>query len=69
MKEYTVLIESAEGNFSAYCPDLPGCVSTGATVEDTVRNMEEAIKAHLEVMRRDGLKIPQPSTTAAVISA
>jgi len=59
---YAVVIEQAEGNYSAYVPDLPGCVTTGATLEETERNMREAIAFHLEGMREDGLIIPIPST-------
>ena len=59
---YAVVIEQAEGNYSAYVPDLPGCVTTGATLEETERNLREAIAFHLEGMRKDGLPIPMPST-------
>ena len=64
---YTVIIEKSEHNFGAWAPDLPGCVTTGATVEETLANMREAIELHLEGMREDGDPIPEPSTTAAVI--
>ncbi len=64
---YTIVIETAGGNYSAYVPDLPGCITTGATVEETVANMREAIELHLEGMRADGDAIPVPSTTAAVV--
>lgn len=59
---YAVVIEQAEGNYSAYVPDLPGCVTTGATLEETEQNIREAIAFHLEGMREDGLPIPMPST-------
>ena len=59
---YAIVIEQAEGNYSAYVPDLPGCVTTGGTLEKTERNMQEAIPFHLEGMREDGLPIPTPST-------
>jgi predicted RNase H-like HicB family nuclease len=55
---YAVVIERAEGNYSAYVPDLPGCVATGATLADVERAIREAIKFHVEGMRRDGLPIP-----------
>lgn len=64
---YTVIIEPAGINFSAYVPDLPGCITTGATREETLANMREAIELHLEGMREDGEPIPQPSATAAVV--
>ena len=60
--KYAVVIEQAESNYSAYVPDLPGCVTTGATLEETERNMREAIAFLLEGMREDGLPIPMPST-------
>ena len=59
---YAVVIERAENNYSAYVPDLPGCVSTGVTVEDVERSIREAIAFHLEGMGEDGLPIPQPTT-------
>ncbi|CAG1020018.1 hypothetical protein MTYM_00014 [Methylococcales bacterium] len=59
---YAIVIEQAEGNYSAYVPDLPGCVTTGATVEETEQNMQEAIAFHLDGLREDGLPIPIPST-------
>ena len=48
MRKFVVVVEQAEGNYSAYSPDLPGCVATGATVDETMRNMVEAIHFHLE---------------------
>ena len=64
---YTVVIEKSENNYGAYVPDLPGCVSTGATIDETRRNIQEAIEFHLKGMREDGEQIPLPSTTATVI--
>jgi len=64
---YTVVIEKSENNYGAYVPDLPGCVSTGATIDETRRNIQEAIEFHLQGMREDGEQIPLPSTTATVI--
>jgi len=64
---YTVIIENAGANYSAYVPDLPGCVTTGATRDETMHNMREAIEFHLEGMREDGEPIPVPTTTATVI--
>ena len=65
--QYTVIIEKSENNYGAWAPDLPGCVSTGKTAEETLANMREAIELHLEGMREDGDPIPVPTTTAAVI--
>lgn len=59
---YAVVIEQAEGNFSAYVPDLPGCIATGATVPEVEAEIREAIEFHLEGMREDGLPIPAPSS-------
>jgi predicted RNase H-like HicB family nuclease len=59
---YAVVIEQAENNYSAYVPDLPGCVATGATVEETEDAIREAIAFHLEGLRADGEPIPQPSS-------
>ena len=59
---YAVVIETAESNYSAYVPDLPGCVATGATLEATERAIREAIELHLEGMREDGTPIPAPSS-------
>jgi predicted RNase H-like HicB family nuclease len=59
---YAVVIEKAVNNYSAYVPDLPGCVATGATVEETERLLREAIELHLIGLREDGLPIPQPTS-------
>lgn len=59
---YAIVIERAGPNYSAYVPDLPGCVATGATVEEAEREIREAIAFHLEGMREDGVKIPEPSS-------
>jgi predicted RNase H-like HicB family nuclease len=66
---YLVVVEKAENNFSAYVPDLPGCVATGATAEETQRNIREAIAMHLEGLREDGLPIPEPQTQAEFVDA
>ena len=59
---YAVVIEKADGNYSAYVPDLPGCVATGATVTETERAIREAIEFHLAGLREDGVPIPEPSS-------
>ena len=59
---YAIVIEKAEGNYSAYVPDLPGCVATGATVAEVESQIREAIAFHVEGMREDGLPIPLPSS-------
>lgn len=59
---YAIVIEKAESNYSAYVPDLPGCVATGATVEEAEASIREAIEFHLEGMREDGTPIQPPSS-------
>lgn len=59
---YAVVIEKGKGNYSAYVPDLPGCVAVGDTIEEIEREIQEAIEFHLEGMRADGLPIPEPSS-------
>ncbi|MBA3754258.1 MAG: type II toxin-antitoxin system HicB family antitoxin [Nitrospira sp.] len=60
--QYAIVIEKAENNFSAYVPDLPGCVATGVTVEEVETQIREAIEFHLEGLRDDGLPMPQPAS-------
>lgn len=63
MKQYAYVVEHAESsNYSAYVPDLPGCVTTGETLEEIRQNMAEAIRLHLRGMREDGEPIPEPTT-------
>lgn len=62
MKRYAVVIEKTGTGFGAYVPDLPGCVSTGRTIEETERSIREAIEFHLDGMREDGDPIPEPTT-------
>ncbi len=64
---YAIVIEKANNNYSAYVPDLPGCVATGATVEETESQIREAIEFHLEGLREDGAPIPQPSSRVEYI--
>jgi predicted RNase H-like HicB family nuclease len=59
---YAIVIEKAESNYSAYVPDLPGCIATGATVQETEQLLREAIELHLTGLREDGLPIPEPSS-------
>jgi predicted RNase H-like HicB family nuclease len=59
---YAVVIEKAEGNYSVYIPDLPGCVATGATVEEAEAQIREAVELHLEGLREDGSPIAQPTS-------
>lgn len=59
---YAIVIEHAENNYSAYVPDLPGCVATGATVAEVEHEIREAIVFHVEGLREDGLPVPEPSS-------
>jgi predicted RNase H-like HicB family nuclease len=59
---YAVVIEKAEGNYSAYVPDLPGCVATGSTITEVESEIRDAIAFHLEGMREDGQPVPAPSS-------
>lgn len=59
---YAIVIEQAAGNFSAYAPDLPGCIATGNSIAQVEAEMREAIELHIEGMREDGLTIPAPSS-------
>lgn len=64
---YAIVIERAEGNYSAYVPDLPGCVATGATLEEVEREIREAVSFHIEGMKEDGLPVPLPTSTVEYI--
>jgi predicted RNase H-like HicB family nuclease len=66
---YAIVIERADTNFSAYVPDLPGCIATGATVDEVEREMAEAIQFHLDGMRADGLLPPEPTSVVDYIDA
>jgi predicted RNase H-like HicB family nuclease len=59
---YAIVIEQAGANYSAYVPDLPGCVATGATLEEVEEQIREAIAFHLDGLRQDGLPVPPPSS-------
>jgi len=61
-RRFAIVVEKAESNYAAYVPDLPGCVATGATVEETERLLREAIELHVAGMREDGLPIPTPTS-------
>lgn len=66
-REYLILIEKTDTGYSAYSPDLPGCVSTGANHEEVKRNMREAIEFHLEGLKIEGFEVPEPATESAYI--
>jgi len=64
---YAVVIEPCTSNYSAYVPDLPGCIATGESVEEAGRNIREAIRFHIDGMREDGTPLPAPSTRVEYI--
>jgi predicted RNase H-like HicB family nuclease len=67
MKRYAVVFEKAESNWAAYVPDLPGCITTGQTLDETKRNIREAIELHLETMREVGEPIPEPTADVGFV--
>jgi predicted RNase H-like HicB family nuclease len=67
--QYAIVIEDAGSNYSAYVPDLPGCIATGGTVEEVKKNMREAIRFHIDGMREDGLAIPPPTSSVEYVAA
>ncbi len=66
-RRYAVVIEKAPGNYSAYVPDLPGCIATGNTIEEVEREIREAIDFHLEGLRDAGQPIPEPTSRMAYV--
>ncbi|HEY5476088.1 MAG TPA: type II toxin-antitoxin system HicB family antitoxin [Tepidiformaceae bacterium] len=68
MKQYTVILERGPRNWSAYVPDLPGCVAAARSRVETERLIREAIEFHLETMRADGQPIPEPTTEALQVT-
>jgi predicted RNase H-like HicB family nuclease len=68
MKEYTVIYEYGKRNWSAYVPDLPGCIATGKTRKQVERVMREAIAFHIEGIRASGGKIPKPTIEAGTVA-
>ena len=63
-RKYAVIFEQAEHNWAAYVPDLPGCVTTGASLEETERNIREAIEGHIKALRDFGETVPEPTSLA-----
>ena len=66
---YAVVIERAAGNYSAYVPDLPGCVATGPTIPTVEQEIRDAIRFHIDGLRADGLPVPEPSSIAEYVEA
>jgi predicted RNase H-like HicB family nuclease len=69
MMRYAIVIERAVGNYSAYVPDLPGCVATGKTVDEVQREIREAIRFHIDGLREDGLPVPEPTCICEYVDA
>jgi predicted RNase H-like HicB family nuclease len=69
MMRYAVVIEKAETNYSAYVPDLPGCVATGATRAEVERRIRQAIQMHIQGLREDGIAIPEPTSICEYVDA
>lgn len=67
MKRYAVVIERGPNNLSAYVPDLPGCITTGRTLDEIDHNIREAMELHLEGMMEDGEPIPEPTTSVSYV--
>jgi predicted RNase H-like HicB family nuclease len=68
MYRFLIVIEKANGNYSAYSPDLPGCVATGKTRDEAARNMHEAVEIHVQGMLEDKLPIPESTALAEYIA-
>ena len=66
---YAVVIEKAEGNYSAYVPDLPGCVAAAASVKAVEAEIRDAIRLHVEGLKEDGLPVPEPTSIADYVEA
>jgi predicted RNase H-like HicB family nuclease len=66
---YAIVIEKAEGNYSAYVPDLPGCVATGATVAAVEGEIRDAIRFHIDGLKEDGQPVPKPTSIADYVEA
>lgn len=67
MSKYLVVIEKTGDNYSAFCPDLPGCIATGATRKEAERNIKEAIAFHLEGLKQDRQKLPKHTSEAKYV--
>jgi predicted RNase H-like HicB family nuclease len=66
---YAVVIEKAGENYSAYVPDLPGCVATGPTVQQVEQELRDAIRFHVAGLKEDGLPVPEPTSIADYVDA
>jgi predicted RNase H-like HicB family nuclease len=69
MMRYAIVIEKAEGNYSAYVPDLPGCVAAGSTIPEVETKIRDAIRFHVDGLKADGLAVPAPTSIAEYVDA
>jgi len=67
MHRFLIVIEKAKGNYSAYVPDLPGCIATGKTREEAEKNIYEAIEMHIKGMEEDKIPVPKPQAVAEYV--
>jgi len=67
VRRYAIVIEHGDTNLSAYVPDLPGCITTGRSVEEIERNIREAIELHIEGLREEGEPVPEPQTEVSYV--
>jgi predicted RNase H-like HicB family nuclease len=67
MTKFTIVIEDAGTNFAAYAPDVPGCIATGASIDEVTSTLREAIAEHINILRDMGEEIPVPHSSASVI--
>jgi predicted RNase H-like HicB family nuclease len=67
MHRFLIIIEKADGNYSAYSPDLPGCVATGTTREEAEANMHEAVRMHVEGLIEDDLPVPESQAVSEYV--
>ncbi len=67
MHRFLIVIERADGNYSAYSPDVPGCAATGATREEAEKNMHEALRMHVQGLKEDGLPIPESESVSEYV--
>jgi len=66
---YAIVIEKANGSYSAFVPDLPGCIATGATLQEAQQEIREAIRFHVDGLRADGLDVPEPTSVCEYVEA
>ena len=67
MKKYLIVFEKANGNYSAYLPDLPGCIATGKTREEVERSIRQALELHVAGMKEDGIAPPEPTSFTELV--